>query len=401
MQSHGARAAAGRRLMVLDDCFPHPLSSFRFAELSGLLDAFPDASVHTSMAAAPFLGLKGTPSDLIASHTRLFPQDQGRIQLLHEGTSYAGQAAYCVFFQNMRAYVDVLDRSATPFAFTLYPGGSFYINEPAVDEKLKRIFDSPNFKCVIATQKITRDYLIEKGLCDEESVRLIHGGVMPPLALGDLPEKQYFGVHKKTVDICFAGWKYMALGRDKGFDTFIHAARMLAKRFAFAQFHVIGPWDEQEMDVSDLAGRIHFHAPMSSTDLRKFFRRIDLFVSPNRAFTLMPGKFDAFPLGCCVEAALSGVAVCATDELRQNLRFTHGKDVLLCGVEAEAVADMVGEAIANYDGLCELAEAGLRKFSEVFAWEAQMAPRLEVLSRLLSLPAAPPVPPPRPVPPLP
>jgi glycosyltransferase involved in cell wall biosynthesis len=229
---------------------------------------------------------------------------------------------------------------------------------------------------------------IEKGLCDEERIRMIHGGVMPPLDLGEMPEKLYFGVHKKTVDICFAAWKYMPLGRDKGFDTFIHAARILAKRFAFVQFHVVGPWDEEEMDVSDLAGRIHFHAPMSSTDLRKFFRRIDLIVSPNRAFTLMPGKFDGFPLGCCVEAALSGVAVCATDELGQNLRFTHGRDILLCGVEAAAVADMAGEAIAHYDGLCELAAAGLRKFSEVFSWEAQMAPRLEVLSQLLSLPGA-------------
>jgi hypothetical protein len=160
---HSGRTAAGRRLMVLDDCFPHPLSSFRFAELSGLLDAFPDASVQTSMAVAPFLRMKGTPSDLIASHTRLFPQDQGRVQLLHEGTSFEGQAAYCVFFQNMRTYIDEFERSATPFAFTLYPGGSFYINEPAVDEKLKRIFDSPNFKCVIATQKITRDYLYREG----------------------------------------------------------------------------------------------------------------------------------------------------------------------------------------------------------------------------------------------
>lgn len=401
MQSHGVRAEAGHRLMVLDDCFPHPLSSFRFAELSGLLDAFPSATVHTSLAAMPFLGMQKAPSDLIESHLRMFPQDQDRIQLLHEGTSFAGQAAYCVFFQNVRTYLDALNRSCTPFAFTLYPGGSFYLNEPAVDEGLKRIFDSPNFRCVIATQKITRDYLIEKGLCDEERIRLIYGGVMPPPALSDLPEKQFFGIHKKTVDVCFAGWKYMPLGRDKGFDTFIHAARILAKRFEFVQFHVIGPWDEQEIDVSDLAGRIHFHAPLSSTDLRKFFRGIDLFLSPNRVFTLMPGKFDAFPLGCCVEAALSGVAVCATDELNQNISFTHGRDVLICGVEAEEVANMAGEAIANYDGLCELAAAGLSKFSEVFGWEAQMAPRLEVLSRLLSLPAPPPVPPPRRVPPLP
>ena len=193
----------------------------------------------------------------------------------------------------------------------------------------------------------------------------------------------------------------MPLGRDKGYDTFVLVAKRLARRFDAVHFHVVGPWDEKEIDVSVLAERIHFHPPMSSTDLKVFFRRMDLIVSPNRPFTLTPGKFDGFPSGCCVEAGLSGVAVCATDELKQNGPFTNGRDILITSVGAEEIAEVVGNAISDYDGLTELANKGQAAFSQVFGWTTQMGPRLEVLSRLQSLPVAAQVPAPRPVPPLP
>jgi glycosyltransferase involved in cell wall biosynthesis len=385
----------GGSLMILDDCFPHPLSSFRFAEFTGLLDAFSSASVHTSGAVMKALGLDGGPSELIEAHTDAIPEHRDRIHVLHSGTSLAGQAAYCVFYHNLRASLVAINRDRTPFAFTLYPGGAFYLDDPATDEGLKRIFDSPNFRTVIVTQSLTREYLLDRKLCDKKHIQYIYGGVMPPPALNRLPAKQLYGVHKKTVDICFAAWRYMPMGIDKGYDTFIQAARILAQQFHFVRFHVIGPWDEREIDVSDLSGRVRFYAPMSSTDLRIFFRRIDLLISPNRPFMLMPGKFDAFPLGCCVEAALSGVAVCATDEMKQNGPFTHGQDILISGVRADAVAEMAGSAVSDYDRLTELANAGMEKFSEVFGWDAQLGPRLQMLSQLLALPETPPVPVPR------
>lgn len=383
--------------MILDDCFPHPLSSFRFAEFTGLLDAFSNASVHTSGAVMAALGIEGGPSALIEAHIDEIPEHRDRIHVLHAGTSLAGQAAYCVFYHNLRASLAAINRDRTPFAFTLYPGGAFYLDDPATDEGLKRIFDSPNFRTVIVTQALTRDYLLDRRLCDKESIKYIYGGVMPPPALAKLPAKLLYGTHKKTVDVCFTAWRYMPMGIDKGYDTFIQAAKILAQRFDYVRFHIVGPWDEREIDVSDLAGRIRFHAPMSSTDLRVFFRRIDLIISPNRPFLLMPGKFDAFPLGCCVEAGLSGVAVCATDEMKQNGPFTHGQDILISGVRAEAVAEMAGSAISDYDRLTKLADNGLAKFSEVFGWAAQIEPRLEILSRLQALPVTPPVPIPRPV----
>ena len=384
----------GRSLAIVDDCFPYPISSFRLAEFTGLLDAFPTAVVNTSGSVLPGLGCNLEISELIRAHVNVYPEDRDRIQPFRAGASLEGKAVYCVFLHNIHALLDRINRDRAPFVFTLYPGGGFLLDDPNSCEQLKRVFDSPNFGKVIVTQPITREYLLARKLCDDEWIRSIFGGVLPPADLSSLPEKQLYGVHKRTVDVCFAAWRYMAQGRDKGYDTFIAVARLLVQRFDFVHFHAVGPWSEIDVDVSSLRGRMHFHPPMSG-DMKAFFRRMDLIVSPNVPFTLARGKFDGFPTGCCVEAGLSGTAVCASDELKQNGPFTNGRDILITSVAAADVAEVAGAAISDYDGLTELASRGQTTFSQVFGWAAQMGPRLAVLSQLQLLPKVPPVPAPR------
>ena len=390
--------AIGRPLVIFDDFFPYPLSSFRFVEFAGLLDAFPAAAVHTSGSVLPAVGCNLGISEVIRTHVSIFPEHRDRVRPVRAGASLEGKAVYCVFLHNLCTILDAIYRDRSPFIFTLYPGGGFWLDAPNTNEQLKRIFDSPNFRCVIVTQPLTREYLLAGRLCDERRMRLIFGGVLPPPNRPTLPKKQLYGVHKKTVDVCFAAWRYMPMGRDKGYDTFIAAAKLLARRFEFVHFHAVGPWDESDVDVSGLGGRMHFHPPMMSDDLKAFFRRMDLIVSPNIPFTLARGKFDGFPTGCCVEAGLSGVAVCASDELKQNGPFTHGRDILITTVSPAEIAEMAGAAISDYESLTELARRGQTTFSQVFGWAAQMGPRLAILSELQSLPNIPSVPAPRRVP---
>jgi glycosyltransferase involved in cell wall biosynthesis/SAM-dependent methyltransferase len=383
----------GLPLVVVDDCFPYPLSSFRFAEFCGVLDAFPNATVCSSGKVVPSLGCTRPFSGVIREHIATRPKHSGRVQLFDGRPNLEGRVVYSVFFHNISAILEAVNRDRAPFAFTLYPGGGFRLDAPDVDAQFERIFNSRYFHTVIVTQPLTRDYLLAKNLCDPEKIRLVFGILLPPADLSSLPEKQLYGVHKPTIDICFAAWRYMLKGRDKGYDTFVEVAKLLARRFDHVRFHAVGPWDPNDADVSALGGRMRFHPPMSE-GLKSFFRRMDLIVSPNAPFVLAPGKFDGFPTGCCVEAGLSGVAVCASDVLNQNGPFTHGRDILITNLVAADIAEVVGAAISDYDGLTELAARGSRTFARVFSWKSQLGPRLEILSRLQLLETVPCLPPP-------
>lgn len=306
-------------LLIFDDFFPHPFSSFRYAEFTGLLDAFTSASVHTTCSSVPHCGCNWNVSEVIQAHINNNPQDHGRIQPFSDAGSWEGRAVYCVFLMNIARIIDGLNRYRVPFAFTLYPGGSFLLDQPQTDEQLKRVFDSPYFRFVVVTQPMTRDYLLSKGLCDRAKIRFIYGGVLPAAGSPDPTARQLYGIHKKTIDVSFVAWRYMPQGRDKGYDRFVEMAKLLSRRFDCVRFHVVGPWSKDDVDISGLEGKFFFHGPMVSGNLKAFFRQIDLIVSPNLPFTLRPGKFDGFPTGCCVEAGLNGVAVCTTDELKQNI----------------------------------------------------------------------------------
>jgi glycosyltransferase involved in cell wall biosynthesis len=175
-------------------------------------------------------------------------------------------------------------------------------------------------------------------------------------------------------------------GINKGYDRFIDAARLLARRNQQIRFHVVGSFDESDADIGELEGRITFYGPQYRNFFPGFHANMDIILSPNIPFALDPGVFDGFPTGCCIEAALCGVAVFCTDELAMNNgTFKDREEIVIISREPEEICGVVEEYLSRPSSLAELATKGQHAFRREYDLNKQMEPRLRVLSSLLNV----------------
>jgi len=374
------------RLAIFDDIFPCPFSSFRLAEFTACLAAFPSAQVFSTGTALRMLGGTASFRDVLAAYARDYPAYAPRVAKYHALKNLRGRAAYAVFLNNAQAFLAAIERNRLPFAFTLYPGGGFALKQAVSDEKLRRVCSSPFFRKVIATQPATLDYLVGGGFCRPEQVELIFGIVLPlNLLARAAPPRKRKGRDKDTFDVCFVAFKYMPGGVDKGYDLFVEAARILAARRPDIRFHIVGPYDAGDADVAALGDRIRFYGPQPTGFFPAFHAGMDLLLAPGPAFARSPGEFDGFPLGACIEAALCGVALFSTDPLGQNRYFKDGEELVVIPRDSDGIVDLVDRYYRDYDRLCELGRAGQAACRRLYGWEAQMAPRLRILAELLGV----------------
>jgi glycosyltransferase involved in cell wall biosynthesis len=291
---------------------------------------------------------------------------------------------YTIFINNAFNFLSFAEACGAPMVFTLYPGGGFMLNNPVSDQKLRRVFSSKSFQSVIVTQPITRDYLLSGGFCPPEKVHYINGCVMPEVMFAPpVCPKRLFGVDKGTIDICFVANKYMPGGMDKGYDVFLAVARRLAAHRKEVRFHIVGPFDETDGDLSEIRDRVQFHGYMQTEELRKFYRQMDIILSPNAPFMLAPGGFDGFPTGCCIDAALCGVAVFCTDQLNLNTDFRSGDEIVLITRNADEVSELVDSYCQDHEKLYQLAAKGNEAFRRMFSPEVQLASRFAILDQVL------------------
>ncbi len=315
----------------------------------------------------------------------LRPEFKGRISDGEPKWLFSPCFSYGVFLCNARVLVQQAERRRFPFAFTLYPGGGFLLDNEASDDTLRRIFSSPEFRKVIVTQKLTRDYILSKKLCGEENIEFIFGVVVPsPLLDSCVASRHDSASDGGPFQICFAAHKYMPGGRDKGYDVFVDFARELSRRMRELRFHVIGGWAESDGDFGAARERVQFHGPLASNDMAAVFNRMDLIVAPNAPFQLAKGAFDGFPTGCCTEAALCGVAVFATDPLGLNSAFKNHDEIVIVPRDAIEIADEVESYCRDPERLRRLATKGREAFARVYSPESQLEPRFSILDRYLS-----------------
>jgi glycosyltransferase involved in cell wall biosynthesis len=281
----------------------------------------------------------------------------------------------------------IAHRDDVPFVITLYPGGGFRLNEPESDRQLRAVCSSPNLKKVIATQRVTRDYLLERGFCRPDQVKFIYGGVFPADRLAANHPRKLYGQNKNTFDICFVAHKYMPHGIDKGYDVFVQVAERLVN-YGDIRFHVAGPFGPNDLDVSRLGEKIRFWGPQTTGFFPRFYAEMDLILAPNVPFVLFPGAFDGFPTGACIEAGIAGVGVFGTDPLNQNIAFKDGQEIVIVPRDADAIGEIICTYYRDYDRLRELCCRGQEAFRRVFDVDRQMAPRLRLLNKFSSAGAA-------------
>ena len=324
-------------IIIFDDIFPNPLSGFRLEEFTQILSHFKNAKILTTGAAYRYVNadLKQYLLDIEQfkkSNSQLKNQIFRKVNLVNINTSIF----YCVFINNIFDNLVWLEKYKIPFIFTLYPGGGFQFDNEECDFKLKKVLQSPQFRKVIVTQKFTADYLLKKDFCDSEKMQFIYGGVVPQISRGkSLVNKKTYLKNKQTLDIAFCAAKYMPKGLDKGYDVFIESAHLLNQKFDYIRFHIIGGFDENDIDISSLKSNIKFYGYQNFENLTAIFQEIDIIISPNKPFFLDKGAFDGFPLGTVVEAVLNGVVAMVTDQLNQNEAFEDQKEIVI--IESDAI----------------------------------------------------------------
>lgn len=362
-------------LVILDDFFPSLGTAFRIAEFNTILDEIDGAVVYSAC----------DRRQEFQEYCARYPQLSNRVRRYHPRRRLKATAGYVVFLNNAFNYLEALEAAQLPFVVELYPGGGFYLDDSVSDAKLARVLRSPLFHKVIVTQNVTRDYLLRKRFCREDQIEFVFGVVVLSDELGSAaPPRTRFGIDKSTLDVCFVANKYMQRGEDKGYDRFIACARILAGHNLASRFHVVGNFTRDDLEVGDLGDRITFYGHRHTSFFPGFYAQMDLIVSPNTPFTFTPGAFDGFPTGCCIEAALCGTAMFVTDELGMNDGyFRNGEEIVIIPREASKIAELVEGYSENPGSLVVIGERGRAAVSRMFARDAQMTPRLRVLSGLL------------------
>lgn len=371
-------------LIIYDDLFPHPISGFRNEEFKELLSKFINSKILLQSSAYPIVNsLKSQHEDDIADFKEHNKTLENKLEIKRGFININTKLFYCIFLNNIYENIDLLEDFKIPFVFTLYPGGGFKLNESLSDLKLRRVLSSLMFRGVIVTQNITHDYLTLNKLCPTKDIHFIFGCVVPQIsATNYLANKKYYLVDKPTFDICFCAAKYTEKGIDKGYDVFIAFAHLICKEFDFVRFHIIGGFDENDIDVSELQDKISFWGYQNFNSLGTIYKKMDAIVSPNVPFMLSKGAFDGFPLGTVIEAALNGVVVLVTDELKQNSVFCDGEDLIIIQNDVNSIAVEIRSLINSPQRLKDIADVGRKKFMEVYANDKQLSPRVDILKNM-------------------
>ncbi len=364
-------------LIIMDNRLPLMPLSFRAAEYHAYLDRWPDAVVISSLR--PEIKYR----KWYGKYSGFYPQYSDRVFRLRSIPRVVGDLAYTIFDYNAYNFLEQFERSKIPFVFTLYPGGRFRLDDDESNSVLKRIFGSPCFKRVITTQKVTYEHVYEL-LKDESRIFHVYGGVIQNYDnVSETSEHEYYGHDKKTFDICFVAHKHMPMGLDKGYDVFIEVAKRLARTSYDFLFHVVGSYDGTDLDVTEIAGRVHFYGVQQADFFPTFYSRMDIFLSPNAPFLLAKGAFDGFPTGAAVEAGLNGVALLITDPLSQNPVFIDQEEIVVINRSVDDIVEKVTHYFSNPTELRRLAENGRAAMQREFSYESQLAPRIDMLSQLM------------------
>jgi glycosyltransferase involved in cell wall biosynthesis len=224
--------------------------------------------------------------------------------------------------------------------------------------------------------------LIEKNLCPKEKIELLFGvPVQFRKTEIDMSKKRFYEKDKTTFDLCFVAFKYDDIGRSKGYDLFIEAAKILASKpkNADMRFHVVGDFDETVIDVSEIKNRITFYGVRTAEWLHAFYYAMDVAVAPVRPFLLYEGGFDGYPM--CFEQGVCGVAMFQSDELNINRDYRYYKEdeVVNIKLDTQDIASKIEYYFSNVEKLYALAEKGRQRTQSLCGLEERTDRVKEIL----------------------
>ena len=212
-------------LVIVDDFMPTDSSPFRWVEYSHYFNRYDTAILSTEG-----WGRFREPLSWQEAMARspLPEAAKWRVQRLSETTLEHARLGYVTFNTNARSALPYFRAKGIPFVLQLYPGGGFRLNDPDSDASLRAVLDLGLCRRVIATQTITRDYLIDTFDWPPDQITFIWGGVFKPAKPFEFHrDKTFYPRDKDTLDICFVANKYGTNLSAKGFDAFVGVAEQL------------------------------------------------------------------------------------------------------------------------------------------------------------------------------
>jgi hypothetical protein len=358
-------------VVALDDYFPAKGTGFRIAEFSWMLSHGVVSEVMTT----------ATPLDhLIAGYSAVHPRTYQQVLAYDAERLGRFECASVLFLNNAAYFVDDLERHRVPFVLTLYPGGGLNLGHGEAEAKLSRVMASPQLRHVITTQPLVTAHVRQVGRHSIPVTEVLGLTVDPAyLSPGAGFRESYFGSGKDYLDVCFVAHRYTSDGKDKGFPVFLDSVRLLASSGLAVRGHIVGGYVAGDVGRRYEDLDLSCHDVMSTPELRDFFREMDLIISAPTPGQIAPGSFDGFPTGSCVEAALCGVAVFASDPLQQNRTFTDRRDIHMPEASAPDIVARICQMLAEPGGLRRVAQAGLHTARRAYGVQAQMLTRCKVI----------------------
>lgn len=318
-------------------------------------------------------------NDNLKIHLKFYPQVKDRIKQLSRKKKYRINLAYTYFLGETYTLLPFLEKNEIPFVFLLNPGGTFGINNDSSDNMLREIFSSKYFRKVIVNQKRFEEYLIKKKLCSKNDVIYDFSGSVQ-FKKADVKKKKYYKKDKQTFDICFVSAKYSPRGIDKGYDLFIAAAKRLVRYSPDIRFHVVGGFDEDEIDISKIKDRIKFYGYLPPSALPDFYSNMDIYLSPNRTSTSHKGNSDGFPLSA--GAMYCGVCGFNADKFNLNTEFKPN-EVVIIKTETGAIVEKVMYYYKNLDKLYVISRNGQKKAQYFYDEAKHIDGRIQLFRKIV------------------
>lgn len=376
-------------IVVIDSVLPskNPIGP-RNADLLEFINKLPAFKYYTMYPMKPGRNAWFTHSygmteevfkDNLKEHLKIYPEIKDKIELLSSKKKYRLNLAYSYFLGETYALLPFFKKNKIPFVFLLNPGGTFGFDNESSDNMLREIFGSKYFRKVIVNQKRFEEYLLRKKLCDKGDVLYDFSGSVQ-FKKTDVKPKQYYKKDKETFDICFVAAKYSEKGIDKGYDLFIGAAKRLAKYSSDIRFHVVGGFDQTDIDVSGIKDKIKFYGYLPSTTLPTFYAKMDIFLSPNRANKLHEGNVDGFPLSA--GAMYCGVCGFNADELNLNTEF-NTDEVVIIKTDVKDIVQKAEYYYENLDELYALSRKGQKKAQHFYDTGNHIKRRIELFRKIV------------------
>ena len=378
-------SVARDKLFLYDTIFPSPIGTFAWEEYHNYLKMFPQANIYSLGSDFREIGNQEDFDRVFENYSTSHPDMAKRVFPFRGELPLAEtKLFYTLFLRNIYAFIDLLEAYDIPFAFTLYSGGEFGLNNPKSDQMIQRVTRSHLFRKVIVCQKIIKEYLVEKSFVQEERIEFIYGPIAQvEFVKENLKPKRFFPGEKNTFDICFIANRVMPKGENKGYDIFVETALILAKEEQHIRFHVFGNWSKDDIDTSEIKDKIIFHGTLPLSKLLEHYKDIDIVLSPSKTFTLAPGDIDGAPNVATIEAGVAGVAVFITDDLNQCTEYRSGKELEIIPSEPITISNRILHYFKNPQKLYKLARNGQNKMALVHGYERQIKPRLSLLNNLL------------------